>query len=61
MRTDTIELASATILAAGTARDREVRAYLLARGRFADVIALASSIGARTGTGTARPILRVVA
>jgi hypothetical protein len=39
-------MASDVILARGTRRDREVRAYLLARGRFADVIALAATIDA---------------
>lgn len=44
MRTREIETASALILVAGTARQRELRAYYLARGRFADVIALAASV-----------------
>ena len=46
MSTDAIETASALIRARGTARQRELRAYYLARGRFADVIALASTIDA---------------
>lgn len=44
MTSQQIETASATILAHGTPRQREVRAYLLARGRFADVITLAATI-----------------
>lgn len=44
MNTQQIESASATILAHGTPRQCEVRAYLLARGRFADVVALAATI-----------------
>lgn len=48
MSTETIERASALILATGSPRDREVRAYLLARGRFADVIALAGKLAPQT-------------
>lgn len=49
-RTQAIESASALILARGCARDRELRAYYLARGRFTDVIAL----GARLAPVTLR-------
>lgn len=48
MSSATIEQASAIIRARGTARDRELRAYYLARGRFADLLTLASTIGAPT-------------
>jgi len=44
MTTSAIEQASSLIMARGTVRQREMRAYYLARGRFADVIALAASI-----------------
>jgi len=44
MTTSAIEQASAIIRTHGTARQREMRAYLLARGRFADVVALAATI-----------------
>jgi hypothetical protein len=46
MRTSALTMASDVILARGTRRQREIRAYLLARGRFADVIALAATIDA---------------
>lgn len=49
MSSQQIETASAFILANGSPRDREVRAYLLARGRFADVIALAARIAPARG------------
>jgi len=48
MNTQAIEQASAIIRARGTARDRELRAYYLARGRFADLLTLASTIDAPT-------------
>jgi hypothetical protein len=44
MSTQAIEQASAIIRARGTARDRELRAYLLARGRFADLVKLAMEL-----------------
>jgi len=47
MSTEAIEQASAIIRAHGTARQRELRAYYLARGRFADLITLASVIDAQ--------------
>lgn len=47
-RTEQTEQASALILASGTHRQRELRAYLLARGRFADVITLAATLAPAT-------------
>jgi len=44
MRSSAIEQASSTILTYGSPRQRELRAYLLARGRFADVLALAAIV-----------------
>jgi len=44
MSSATIEQASAIIRARGTARDRELRAYYLARGRFADLVKLAHEL-----------------
>jgi hypothetical protein len=46
MRTSTLTMATEVIAARGTRRDREVCAYLLAYGRFADVLALAATIDA---------------
>ena len=43
-RTEAIEVASALILAIGSPRDCERRAYYHAYGRFADLLALAESI-----------------
>jgi len=43
-RTEQVEQASARILASGTPRQRELRAYLLARGRFAEVVTLAATL-----------------
>jgi len=43
-RTEQVEQASALILASGTTRQRELRAYYLARGRFAEVVTLAATL-----------------